>query len=334
VPFASQATSAPEEIRSQPVRPESPPEEQGSCTLFYPGDDPEQADFFAPAPEEIGPLRSAHTSLLKKIQPKSALRRFLIGVLIGVGVSAVSAIVLYFSARLDGNASAVVFVMFCLVISPFTLILTWYFTRFHHFNGYVGTRGIAHFTCKGSRQNVKAREVFLFPTAQDLRVQTTHHYHNGAYTGTMYRYAWSNEAGKAVYVLSGKHNSKDKLPPPQDKYRFALAAEVGWSAYLLASILPQIEAGETYVFRLQKQNNIKVSNDSLELEIKKKVQRFTFEQLAEVKVKDGKVMLKEEGAREGWFQSEGVHSFAYSDLGNARLFLLLMEQGFGIPITE
>ena len=28
-------------------------------------------------------------------------------------------------------------------------------------------------------------------------------------------------------------------------------------------------------------------------------------------------MLKEEGAKEGWFLSEGVHSFSYSDLGNA-----------------
>ena len=37
----------------------------GGYTLFHPGGDPDDADFFVPAPDEIAPLRSAHTSLLK-----------------------------------------------------------------------------------------------------------------------------------------------------------------------------------------------------------------------------------------------------------------------------
>ena len=236
------------------------------------------------------------------------------------GVSALAALGLFFGAQLDPVACAVLFMMFFLVIAPFALIFAWYFTRFRHYNGYVGEQGIAHFTCKGSRQNVKVRETFLFTTTFALRVQKTHFFHNGSYTGTTYRYAWNNEAGAAVFVLSGQHNSYLKMPPLQDKYRFALAAEEGWSAYLLAAIQPRIEAGETYIFRLQKQNNIKVSNDFLELDINKKVKRFTFDQIAEFKVKDDKIMLKEEGAKEGWFLSEGVHSFSYSDLGNAGAF--------------
>ncbi len=334
VPDADETASSPPGEQPRQSTLAEVPAGKGGYSLYQPGDDPEDADFFMPAPDEIGPLRSAHTSLSKKVQPRSIKRRLLIGLLVSSGVAALCAVGLFFGAHLDPTACAVLFVMILLVISPFALLFAWYFTRFRHFNGYVGELGIAHFTCKGSRPNVKVRETFLFAPTYDLRVQKTHYFHNGAYTGTTYKFAWNNDAGTAVYVLSGQHNSYLKMPPLQDKYRFALAAEEGWSAYLLAAIQPRIEAGETCLFRLQKQNNIKVSNDFLELDIKKKIQRFPFEQIAEFKVKDDKIMLKEEGAKEGWFLSEGVHSFAYSDLGNARAFLLLMEQGFAIPITE
>jgi hypothetical protein len=334
VPLANEAGSPPLEDQTEQTRLEEEEAGADGYSLFHPGDDPDAADFFVPAPDEIGPLLSAHTSLLKKNQPKSIWRRLLIGILLGVGVSALVALGLFFGAQLEAIACTVLFIMFSLIITPFTLIFAWYFTRFSHFNGYVGEQGIAFFTCKGSRQKVKVRETFLFAPNYDLRVEKTHHYYKGAYNNTTYRDAWNNDAGTAVYVLAGQHNSQDKLPPLQDKYRFVLAAEEGWSDYLLAVILPRIDAGETHVFRLQKQNSVKVSKDVLELQINKKVQRFTSNQLSEVKVANGKIALKEEGAREGWFLSEGVHSFSFSDLGNARVFLSLMEQVFGIPVTD
>jgi hypothetical protein len=334
VPLANEAIPSPLEDQPQLSRIEEEQAGTDSYSLFHPDGDPDDADFFVPAPDEIGPLRSAHTSLLKKTQPKPIWRRLLIGALVGSGVSALGALGLFFGVHLDPTACAVLFILFFLVITPFALILAWYFTRFSHYNGYVGEQGIAYFTCKGSRQNVKVRETFLFVTNYDLRVQKTHHFQKGVYSGTTYRYSWNNDAGTAVYVLAGQHNSHLRLPPLQDKYRFALAAEEGWSAYLLAAILPRIEAGETYLFRLQKRNSITVSKDFLELEINKKVQRLTSNQISEVKVANDKVALKEEGAREGWFHSEGVHSFSFSDLGNARVFLSLMEQEFGIPVTD
>ena len=334
VPVADEDDPSPLKDQSQQSYIEEEQPRTEGYSLFHPGDDLDEADFFVPAPDEIGPLRSAHTSLLKKTQPKSIWRRFLIGVLLGSGVSALVGLGLFFGANLDAMACAVLFVMFSLIITPVTLLLTWYYTRFTHYNGYVGELGSAYFTCKGSRQNVKVRETFLFETDYDLRVEKSHHYYKGAYNGTTYRYAWNNDAGAAVYVLSGQHRSQDKLPPLHDKYRFALVAEEAWSDYLLAVIMPRLDAGETQLFRLQKQNCIRVSNDFVELEINKKVQRLTSNQLSEVKVANGKVALKEEGAKEGWFHSEGVHSFSFSELGNARVFLSLMEQVFGLPVTE
>ena len=61
---------------------------------------------------------------------------------------------------------------------------------------------------------------------------------------------------------------------------------------------------------------------------------LSFNQLSEIKVANGKVALKEEGAKEGRFFSAGVHSFSFGDLGNARVFLSLIEQVYGIPVTE
>ena len=117
-----------------------------------------------------------------------------------------------------------------------------------------------------------------------------------------------------------------------DKCWFALAAEEAWSAYLLAQILPRIEAGKTHSFRLEKQNTITVGKDLLELEINKKVQRLTSARISEIKVANDKIAIKEEGAREGWIFSEGVHSFSFNDMGNARTFLALVEEVFGIPV--
>ena len=248
-------------------------------------------------------------------------------------VSALVTLVSALGAGLDPSSCAILFLKLPLLITPVALVVAFCLTLFSHYNGYVGELGIAHFRCNGSRQNVKVRETFLFAPHYELRVQKKHQFYRGVYSYTFYKYTWNNDAGTSVCVLAGLHNFQDDTPL-QDKYRFALAAEERWSEYLLAAILPRIDAGETHVFRLQKRNTIKVNRDFLELELNKKVQRFTSNQLSEAKVANGKIALKEEGAREGWFLSKGVHSFAYSDLGNARVFLSLMEQVFGIPVTE
>jgi hypothetical protein len=169
------------------------------------------------------------------------------------------------------------------------------------------------------------------PPSSTMRCRIAHNYVNNVYRDTTYYYSWSDKTGATVFVLNGKHSAEHELPPPSDKYHFALAAEEAWSHYLLADILTSLQHGASYTFRLRGRDGICFHKDYLELTLNNKVQRFYPGDLTDIRVKEGTIALKEPGAKEGWFTSTGIHSFSFDELANARLFLMLVEQTYGIP---
>jgi hypothetical protein len=320
-------------IHEGPTPAESHPVQAPGFRVFQPRGRPEDADFLMPAPREIGPLCSAHTSLLKTTKNKPFWLRLLIGALLGVGTSALLAVGLLIGLRLPVDAAVALFLGFSIVLTPVTVGFTLYYLRFRHYCGYVGERGLAYCTCAGSRKRVKRRETLLFADVDHLVASVTRQYRNFTYTGTIYFYIWADEAGNKVFRVNGTHQSERGLPPPQDQFHFALAAEEAWGLHLLESILPRLQAGEPYRFRLGSRDGIVVHKEYLELSLWGKVQRFAPEDLAEIRVQDGTITLKEPGARGGWFTSTGVHCFSFSDLANAQVFLLLMEKMYGVTTS-
>jgi hypothetical protein len=316
--------------RQQP--PPLPPPLPGH-DVFQPSEDPQAADFFVPQPPEIGRLRTAHTSLLVTTQPKGVGYRMLMGLIMAIGLTALVAVLLKFGWEKPKDDIIYWSLLTLLISTPIAIGLGFYFTHFSHYCAYVGEEGIALFTCSGSRERVKIKDVFLFSNAEKIRVSGTRHYHNGFYTHTDFEYRWSDDQGQEVYAIRGKHTSEKNEPPLHDQYYFGLAAETAWSDYLLQQILPQIRAGQAYTFKLGKGKRIVFNKDFLELQVDGRAQRFYPQDLNEVRVKEGKVSLKEPGAREGWFTSSGVHTFSFADLANAQVFLLLVENVFGVPLS-
>ena len=175
-----------------PSRPSSPPPirqeedaEPDFRNLRNHGDGPipQDADFFAPAPRSIGPLRSAWTTLRAGKEPLNPGVRLLLIFAVGVGVLLLGVgVVMVCQIGDDFWAVAIP-----IGSGGLAALITWGVTRFSHSCTYVGRDGVARFVCAGSRERLTTQEVFSFRDAVDLRTAQTHYYRNGVYQNTILR---------------------------------------------------------------------------------------------------------------------------------------------------
>lgn len=272
--------------------------------------------FFAPPPEEIGPIFTAHSTLKVGKRPRSVTSRFLLagglGSLAAVGVS-------YF------DSSPVWPVLAFLVVAGVVLLLT----RFSHRVDYVGRDGVARIWCARSPHHVSRSEVFRFEDAEELRTGQTRQYTNGAYTGTSYVFNWTDATGKRRYKLSGSYHGEKKPPKPKDPFHFAERAEVAWSLHLFDRASEELEQRGAIRFNLGGANWVAVGPGFLDIGRKEGVERWTSEEIGGISAKDGTFKIKRRDAKEGWFSSQGVFAFTYAQMANARLFLLALNRLLG-----
>src|ERR1043165_9099715 len=336
-PQPTAITVEPEPILVQPTSEQPPPiekvayeeVEQEEIETQYYGPPRGKPDFFRDAPKEIGQIHAAYTSLAKYVAPKSFATLFTMASVISgaiIFVLLIATIILQIVARhpLPWLALLLGFPVLSLLIILLVFGITFGSSGFSHYCAYVGTKGCAMFRCSGSRDKIVKKDVLIFDEAAHLRVQTTHVFVNGAYPNTNYNYVWTNRYGKEILAIADSHNSHNNPPPAGSSYHFAQAAEMAWSLFLLATILPELKAGGKYQFRLTGDNSITLRQDSLQLILNGKKQVFLPEHIAEMRIAAGVIVLKEPGSRAGWFTETGIHRFAFADLANARVFLLLM----------
>ncbi len=282
---------------------------------------PEDLDFFAACPPEIGPLQSAYTSLTLGRQPLAPgvrLASIFTPLVVGLLLAA-----LFISARLGGVAFIVM-----LAALPVSLII-WAVTRFRHRCTYVGQLGVARYYCRGRRENITGN-MFLFADATELRTSQTRHYYNGAYTGTEYRYTWTDFHGQRVFNISGRYHSAKGNPKAKDPYHFAVAAEIAWSVYLLRQAPPQLADGGSIRFGLRGSDCIRLGDGFISLTRKGETITLRGDEIGRIRIQQGVVAILEPDAREGWFSSSGVYKFAYAELANAQFFIILIEHLFGV----
>jgi hypothetical protein len=283
-------------------------------------------DYFEPPPEEIGQVVSMHTSLKKMQQPMAPGTR--LGVSIGVGLMCASVgIVIGLLAK-----SAALGVLIALALAGIGVAIVLFATRFSHTCSYVGQLGVAQFKMKGSRDNV-TEETFLFADASELRTQQTRHYTNGVYQNTSYSFTWSDVTGRKRYALAGSHNNQAGNPPAKHPFHFASAAERAWSMYLWVQIQPQLRTEGAILFRLGGKNWVRLGKGYIRLFFNGEETDCGVEDIDQVRLDQGWVQVRRKDAKEGWFSSTGVFKFPYSNLSNARLFFLLMENLVGVAVN-
>ena len=220
----------------------------------------DEDDFFVEAPSEIGTLVSAFTTLKKGKTPRPLIVQIIVGLLVyfvcfGLAASFVAA--MRWPLQMIADDIAFVFVIPGLVSLVFGITGFWVM-GFSHTCTYVGTKGIAWYQCRGSRDRFTRTDVFLFKNADDLRTSQTRQYVNGIYSGTNYNYTWSTEKGKVIYTLAGRYRSEKGTPKPSNPFYFAFAAEAAWSQYLLRNIDRLTDDDNLVFFALTRGNYIQI----------------------------------------------------------------------------
>lgn len=271
--------------------------------------DPE-ADFFAWPPDAIGPVLSATTTLRLGKRPMPPISRLAIAGFAGsTAVALLGLVPEPVPAALQAGAF--------LVLAG----LVWLLTRFVHRCSYVGCDGVARFTCKGDRGRITGSELFVFLDAEALRTEQTKHYHNGVYTGTSYRFTWTDDEGAKWFVLSGTYQGKDKPPKPKDAFHFAAAAERAWTDHRLIQAGYELESRGEVRFRIGKSDWLALGRGFLAYHHKDQTERWSAAEIGDIRIDDGTLKIKRVDAREGWFRSDGVWKITYPALENALVFL-------------
>ena len=139
---------------------------------------PQDRDFFVVPPREIGEVVRAYTSLKREVEPKSPqVRLAIVAVSAGAGIGA--------GLGLD-FLTGIHTPVWAIVIALPAALIAWGVTGFKHSCNFVGTEGVAEFTCKGGRENLKQKKVFCFKDAWAVSTSMTRHFTSGVYTGTTF----------------------------------------------------------------------------------------------------------------------------------------------------
>jgi hypothetical protein len=290
---------------------------------------PRDADFFVPPPQEIGPLVSAYTTLRQHEDPWPPAARVAWAVL-GAGVGVLLGVLLDALFRIR---PVFVLLLLPLGLGGLGVTIAVLLTQFRRVCTYVGRDGVARYARSGSRENLTSRRVFLFRDALELRTAQTRHYVNGGYQGTNYSYAWTDVSGVVRFAINGTHKSEKGQPPLTHEYYFATSAEFAWTMHLLRQLEAKLSLGGGVRFHINANDWVQVSPGHLRFAVKGDIVDCPVEEIREASVQAGTFTIKRIDAREGWFSSEGVFKFPYSQLGNAQLFLILLDKVAGLRLN-
>jgi hypothetical protein len=289
---------------------------------------PSDVDFFAPPPDEIGPVVTAYSTLREEVQPKPAgVRATIAG---GVGLIT-AAFVLMIVAAIQPR-DKVFFVFWPGVVGGVAALITVVATRFSHRCSYVGRLGIARFQCSGNRDRVSRAEFFLFADAVAVRTGQTRKYVNGVYQGTDYTFTWSDADGRVRHTIRGTYKAEQGNPRSTDRFHFGRSAELAFTASLLSEVADLLQRGGDVHFGVSGGRSVRIGPGYVLLRSGGSEERWEARDIHGVQLHQGVVYIRRVDAREGWFSSRGVFKFDFAALANAQLFLYLMEKVVGVPV--
>jgi hypothetical protein len=280
---------------------------------------PDDRDFFAAPPQEIGKVLSAWSTLGTQKQPMHAgWRAFWMVVVAGLGAAV--GLWLVKVADLWGTAWAVFWPVF---LAAAGAAIVWVSSGFGHTCTFVGTEGIAEFTCRGSRGRLWRAKILVFNEATELRTSLVSRYVNGGYQGTNYGFHWTNATGAKRFSFSGTFRNDKGLPKSTNPYHFGLAAQLAWSWSLARDVEQQLRDRGSVLFRMTGDDYVRLGDGWIEFRLNSAKQRWSRAELAEANLNNGCLQLKHRDAQVGWFSTIGVHQIRLCDVANVQLFLTL-----------
>lgn len=298
---------------------------------------PPESNFFVPPPEEIGVVKSAHTSFKKGGKPKSTSARLtLVGIWVGVGfVVAFVSMVMFTKPASLSDLLFGSWLLWGAILAAVFAPISWLMTRFKQKCSFVGTEGSVEITCKGTPENVTSVKSFLFKNAGAISTSVTRVTRNGRYNSTGYCYSWyPPDSEKASYQISGRHTADLGNPPPGDPFNFARAIENAWYGHLIPKADAELRQNGYLKFFMGNWRWARVGRGYLEIvDGAGKVSRCEAAEIATANLNAGWFTLKRKDSKSGFFGSTGIFQFEFGKMFNGRLFLIAFENLLGIKLS-
>jgi len=207
------------------------------------------------------------------------------------------------------------------VILGMALLIAWLVSKPKYTCSYVGARGIARFSCYGSRSRITFSQIFRFETAAYLKVSIRNIYVNGAYVNTEYIFKWYDSSNNQLFKLAGTYRKSKK---PDDLFFIALSLEARWTGYLLPDALSSIKKGFSSKHYANRGSYLEIGPEGIEF----KGKRIPYDDL-NVSVENGFIVFRHTGEKYTWYKLDRAPRMQYSLLQNAMLAVCLINEMTG-----
>jgi len=298
------------------------------------------ADFFAPPPQEIGRVTTADSTLNCPDRPRSAaLARVRTRVRMAIVFLVVSLLVAapFLSTMPSGKSAdaSEVLVILCIAFLVGGMA-AWFVSKLMARArrkrmpscSYVGENGLAVYRLKGCAEDGAELEVLLFGDAEDLLTKETRHFVNGVYQGTQYQYDWRDSAGEGLMTIKGSYNEKSKKFKLCDQYFVAMSAERQWCDHRFDRMEAEFKRAGHVDFTVDAKRAVRIGPGYVEFLWPDGDHRVDVEDFGDVSLAEGLFRFKHRDA--AWLGRKGKFNFQYGALPNAKLFLVALEQLAGI----
>lgn len=277
-------------------------------------------------PEEIGAVRTAYSNITSEKGIDGQVGKRLGGA--GGGFALGVVLVLYVGFRGGTSWMPGGLIPWCIIAGVIGAIIGYIASKPKYETNYVGEQGVASYQYGDKNQHIKSAGIFPFERGAALNVAQTNRHYRGTYQGTDYAFVWKDAAGKPVHTVKGSHKSKEGLPPGEHHFYFAAAAERAWSLYLLPELRARAWHGQSVTFPITGKGALTVSRDGINIHIGGKDEFVPRNNIGNLAIKAGQVTIARKDFKAGvlGFGKDGIYSFPYASLSNARLFLALVAE--------
>ncbi|AFY39991.1 hypothetical protein Lepto7376_3834 [[Leptolyngbya] sp. PCC 7376] len=282
-------------------------------------------DFFVAPSPEIGTIITADSNLVtskQEMETSKCWMFILLGAFLGGAFFQILPLIFGLGSSIGWHIAS--------VVSALTVGLIIHTkTSFSYLCSYVGDQGIEEHKISGSRQGKLISQRLKFNEAEDLYTAQTRMYTNGVYTGTNYLYKWI-KSGTKPFRLAGSYHNKKGWPEEGHAWHCANSGEAVWSNYRLRQLNQDLDKQGFIEFAMKgNPKAVRVGSGFLEFVLKdNSTQRVGAKDMKKITLGSGNFNFVHNNAK--WWSGKGKYSFNYSNLPNAKLFLLCLDRLVGI----
>ncbi len=298
---------------------------------------PKGMDFFWPAPEEIGVLLSAHSTLNKGDQWLGVPKKWWIVPAVGV-----LGFLMTFGVMRMQTFGILVDVICSLAVAGLSIGLVTLFVTWTETCTYVGERGLARCVRVDFVNLMWSQKVFLFADGVSLRkmerdIRRTRSLSSpglgdvllegghGRYLYTWISYRWMDAGGRCLFEAGGKYDKHTEMPSDAKSKYFAYAAERAWFAYRTEELRRQIEHRGTAIFNVTTDDWFEVGRETIKVVSGGVAQIVNVTEMERIVVHNGVFKFECPVAK---------YSFEFMEPSDAKLCIAALEQLAGIKFER